>query len=391
MKSSNNQSNGMRIALLALAHGVTDSYGNFLAALSLPLVNKLGISKMQLGGLVSVQSLASSMSQIGFGYLSDRFGRGIFVTIAPAIAAIFMSFIGLAPNYLTLAVLLLIAGLGVASLHPQGAATAGKLSQERRGLGVSIFSFGGSVGYASGPLIITSVVSVFGMKGTPLTLIFGVAMSIVLFFTLYGKPFMSPSTQQERLKLIEALRPHLKVMLLLLAIVIFRAGTSIIFTNFLRILKSEFTGIAGGFVLFVYLASGSIGGVIGGYLSDKMSRKVILIFSLFAATPFLWATVHSSGITFFICLFLAGFILNSSTPINIVMAQEMLPSNTSIGSSFMMGLGWGIGGLLSTPFGALADVINIPAAMSGLSFIPLFTTVFAIMLPNDRKRKKVVE
>jgi FSR family fosmidomycin resistance protein-like MFS transporter len=228
------------------------------------------------------------------------------------------------------------------------------------------------------------------MKGTPLAMIFGVATSIVLFFTIYGKPFMNPDTQQERLGLIEALRPHLKVLLLLLAIVVFRAGTSVIFTNFLRILKAEFTGIAGGFVLFVYIASGSIGGVIGGYLSDRISRKGILIFSLLAATPFLLATVHSSGIIFFICLFWAGCILSSSTPINIVMAQEMLPSNASMGSSFMMGLGWGIGGLLSLPFGALAD-INMVAAMSGLSFIPLFTTLFAVMLPSDRKRKKIMD
>jgi FSR family fosmidomycin resistance protein-like MFS transporter len=388
MKSSNSQSNGIRIALLALAHGVTDSYGNFLAALSLPLIEKLRITNMQLGGLVSVQSMASSMSQIGFGYLADRCGRGIFVSIAPAIAAIFMSLIGLAPNYFTLAILLLIGGFGVASLHPQGAATAGKLSQERRGLGVSIFSFGGSVGFALGPLIITSIVALYGMKSTPLALIYGVATSIVLFLTIYGKSFMDlPRFVGERPKLIEAIRPHLKIMLLLLAIVVFRAATSIIFTNFLRVLKDEFTGIAGGFVLFVYLASGSIGGIIGGYLSDRMSRKTILIFSLFAATPFLLAIVHTSGITFFVCLFLAGFILNSSTPINIVMAQEMLPSNASLGSSFMMGLGWGIGGLMSIPFGALAD-INMVTTMSGFAFIPMISTVFAIMLPSKRKQQR---
>jgi len=390
MKSANSQSNGIRIALLALAHGVTDSYGNFLAALSPPLIRKLSMSNMQLGGLVSVQSMASSMSQIGFGYLSDRFGRGIFVSIAPAIAAIFMSFIGLAPNYFTLAALLLIGGFGVASLHPQGAATAGKLSQGRRGLGVSIFSFGGSVGFASGPLIITGIVSVFGMKGTPLALIYGVGTSIVLFLTIYGKPFMGSGIQQKQPRLIEAIRPHLKIMLLLLAIVVFRAATSIIFTNFLRILKAEFTGIAGGFVLFVYLASGSIGGVTAGYLSDRMSRKILLIFSLFAATPFLLAIVHTSGIIFFICLFFAGLILSSSTPINIVMAQEMLPRNASMGSSFMMGLGWGIGGLLSIPFGALAD-INMVNTMSVFALIPMISTVFAVMLPSDGKQKKKEE
>jgi hypothetical protein len=53
----------------------------------------------------------------------------------------------------------------------------------------------------------------------------------------------------------------------------------------------------------------------------------------------------------------------------------------------MMGLGWGIGGLLSIPFGALAD-INMIATMSGLTFVPMFTTIFAIMLPGDRKRRQ---
>ena len=381
----------IQLALLALGHGVTDSYGNFLAALSLPLMKRLAFSNTQLGALVSVQSVASSITQIGFGYIADRFGKGIFVVLGPAIAAIFMSLIGLSPNYVTLAVLIFIGGCGVSQFHPQGAASAGRLVQERRGLGISIFTFGGSVGYASGPLIITGIISLFGgnMKATPLAMIWGLVLSLILYFAFYGKPFMSMSAEQrqKQLGLVETVRPHLKVLLLLFAIVVFRAGASTIFVSFLRIFMEDWnlSEVAAGGTISLFLLAGSVGGLIGGTLSDKISRKAIIIFSLCAATPFLWAAVHTSGALFFIFLFLGGFILSSSAPINIVMAQEMMPSNASMASSFMMGLGWGIGGFMAIPFGALSDAVGIDSAMNVLVFIPLFTTVFALMLPGERR------
>ncbi len=386
-------SSKIQLALLALSHGVTDSYANFPAALSKNLVDKLKLSNAKWGMLVSLQSLSSSMSQIVFGYFADKFGRGIFVVLGPIFACVFLSLIGIAPSYAILAVLILIGGFGVASFHPQGAATAGKLAKGQKGLGVSVFTFGGSIGYAMGPLIATGIVSIYGLKGTPLAISWGFIMPLVLYFVFYKERVME--SPRQKISLIEAIRPNSKTLFLLFAIVVFRAGTSTIFTNFLRIFLakqaslrlSEISEIASGGIVTLYLISGSIGGLIGGALSDRISRKGIIIFSLCVATPFLWLATHSTGPLFLVYLFLAGFILTSSTPINIVMAQEMMPSNASTASSFMMGLGWGVGGLLSTPFGRLADAYGIEHVMGWLAFIPLATTMFAILLPSDTRDK----
>jgi len=390
-------SSKIQIALLALSHGVTDSYANFPAALSKNLVEKLRISNARWGMLVSLQSISSSMSQIIFGYFADRFGRGIFVVLGPIFACVFLSLIGIAPNYAILALLILVGGFGVASFHPQGAATVGKLAKDRRGLGVSVFSFVGSVGYAHGPLIATVIVSIYGLKGTPLAMSWGFIMPLALYFALYKKRVMESHSQKEgaKIHLIEAIRANFRVLFLLFIIVVFRAGTSTIFVSFLRIFLKDWnlSEIASGGVIWLYLGAGSIGGLIGGALSDRISRKGIIIFSLCVATPFLWKVVHSTSVdaAFLVYLSLAGFILTSSTPINIVMAQEMMPRNASTASSFMMGLGWGIGGVLSYPFGLLADAYGPPdgvaRAMGWLVFVPLATTVFAILLPSESRYK----
>jgi len=384
-------SSKIKIALLAISHGVTDSYANFPAALSKNLVEKLSISNANWGMLVSLQSISNSMSQIIFGYFADKFGRGIFVVIGPIFACVFLSLIGIAQNYATLAVLILIGGFGVASFHPQGAAIVGKLAERRRGFGVSIFSFGGSVGFALGPLIATGIVSVYGLEGTPLAISWGFIMPLGLYLVLYRGHAME--SHYQKISLIEAIRANFRVLFLLFLIVVFRAGTSTVLVNFFRLFLKDWnlSEIASGGIISLYLVAGSVGGLIGGALSDKISRKGILIFSLCVATPFLWQAVHctSASALFLVYLFLAGFILTSSTPINIVMAQEMMPNNASTASSFMMGLGWGVGGLLSYPFGLLADFYGTPdgvaRAMSWLAFVPLVTTIFAILLPDETR------
>ena len=204
-----------------------------------------------------------------------------------------------------------------------------------------------------------------------------------------------PQKKEAKISLIETIRPNFRVLFLLFIIVVFRAGTSTIFVSFLRIFLKDWnlSEFANGGIISLYLAAGAIGGLIGGALSDRVSRKRIIIFSLCAATPFLWKVVHSTSADapFFVYLFLAGFILTSSTPINIVMAQEMMPSNASTASSFMMGLGWGVGGLLSYPFGLLADAYGPPdgvaRAMAWLALMPLVTTIFAILLPKETRNK----
>ena len=75
---------------------------------------------------------------------------------------------------------MLLSGLGVAAFHPEGSRFANYVSGERRASGMSLFSVGGNVGFALGPVVVTPLVIAFGLHGTAFVLIPTWLMAAVL-------------------------------------------------------------------------------------------------------------------------------------------------------------------------------------------------------------------
>ncbi len=77
-----------------------------------------------------------------------------------------MALSGLAPTYALIAASVCLSGLGVAAFHPEASRAANYASGERRATGMAIFSTGGNLGVATGPLVITPLVLAFGLKAS---------------------------------------------------------------------------------------------------------------------------------------------------------------------------------------------------------------------------------
>ena len=76
-----------RLALLALGHAVTDSYGaSFLSPIFPLLAARLGLNMAMVGSLPMVMGLSGSLGQPVLGYLSDRRSRLCLVALGPAVA-----------------------------------------------------------------------------------------------------------------------------------------------------------------------------------------------------------------------------------------------------------------------------------------------------------------
>ena len=80
-------------------------------------------------------------------------------------AALGLMFIGFLENFYLLFILLTTSGIGVAVFHPQGGKMANCVSVHRKGLGVSIFSVGGNLGFSAGPIVISAATYWFGLPG----------------------------------------------------------------------------------------------------------------------------------------------------------------------------------------------------------------------------------
>ena len=386
-----------QLYFLTVVHTVIDSYATVLPHLLPLLLKKLAsqtAARNSLAGIIiSVYSTFSSLGQIFFGWASDRFQTLHFVTFGVAFTAIALSLLGIAPSLFFALVLLGIGGCGVAAFHPKATSQAAALARGERGFAISIFLTGGNIGRGLGPLaIMYLVVYRYGLESMPWCMSAGVLIALFIPRVLKTPPpavnvssqvVAAPTNGSAKQKnLWGAIRPHWQPLLVLYLLSVVRTITGIGLENFLSLYLDDlqYSDFARSGVIGLFIFAGSMGIMVGGSLSDRINYYGLLLFSFIASVPLLYLSLHSIGGTFLILLFLGNFVLSSSTTINIVLAQRLLPEHENIASSFMMGAAWSIGGLLSIPVGILGDHFGLARVLDGLVMLPLITVVLVPLL-----------
>src|SRR5258708_40372368 len=118
------------------------------------------------------------MLQPVYGYFSDRFHTKLFTALAPAMAGIFISAVGLAPDYFALLVMVFLGGCGIASFHPQAAASATAGVVRNRGRAMAIFISSGTLGLALGPTFFSRASQRWGLPGSTWLAVSGIVLSL---------------------------------------------------------------------------------------------------------------------------------------------------------------------------------------------------------------------
>lgn len=368
------------LSLTTAAHFLNDIHYAFLAPLLPLVVAKFNLTLTLAGLLASILNASSAMSQPVFGAFADQMRRRVFVVLGPTLTVAAMGLVGLAPSYEVLVVLLLIAGTGTSSFHPQGASTAGYASGPRQGTGLSLFVAGGELGYALGPLWIALVVSAWGLGATWMAALPGLIACVLLWGAVRPQP-TAHAVREQRLR--ADLRRVVRPLGMLWLLVAMRSVIILTFTTFLPLLLRERGGtlLAGGAAVFFFGGVGAIGGLLGGSLSDRLGRRAVLVLSLVTGTPLLYAFLHTRGPWSFALLAAGGVAYYLTAAVTIVMAQQILPHRASVASSIVMGLAWGTAGLALTGVGALADAVSLQTAMTYVLGLALPALALVSVLP----------
>ena len=390
-----------QLYILTCVHAAVDTYAtvfpHILPLLLKKLVSQSSARNSYAGVLISVFSNFGSLGQLLFGWLSDRVSTVHFLTFGIVVSAAGMSLLGIAPSFTMLMLLVAIGGLGIAAFHPQATAQAAALSKRNIGFGVSLFLMGGNFGRAAGPLaIMYLIVYRYGLEAMVWCMIPGLLIALLVPNTLktpYSVPTKPPKlalgapTLLEKPKHVwQVTHPNLRIFLVLYFIAVLRTITAIGFENFLSLHLDDrrYSNPARSGVIALFLIAGSVGIIIGGWLSDRINRYGLLLFSLLAAPPFLYASLHSAGGKFLILLFIGNCILSSSITVNIVLGQQLLPERENIASGVMMGAAWGVGGLLITPVGMLSDYFGLPKVLDGLAMLPIAAALLMFFLKRGQ-------
>jgi len=140
--------------------------------------------------------------------------------------------------------------------------------------------------------------------------------------------------------------------------------------------------VAGSRMVSLMLFTGSIGGLIGGYMADKYGRKLILTTSLLLTTPLyvLFLITHGWISIFFLAI--AGACLLATFSITVTAAQKVIQNNAGLASGLTLGFGQGIGGLGVGIMGIVADNAGFDITIYCLIALPLLAGLIGFRLKN---------
>ena len=190
---------------ITFAHFAHDLYGSFTAVLIPPVQEKLGIPLAIASLMVPAQQMPSVLQPV-IGVIADRKGKKWFVVLAPSVAAMSISSIGLAPHFALVLLLLFTAGLASASFHTPAVALAGERGGSKTGFSMAFFLAGGELARTVGPLFITAAISWFTLEGSFVVMVFGLIASVILFFTLDTSESDSRHRDAEQISVMPLLR-----------------------------------------------------------------------------------------------------------------------------------------------------------------------------------------
>lgn len=371
------------IALLSAGHFVLDGYSSFLMPL-LPMMSaKLNLSHAQAGLLIPTMMIMSSLMQPAYGMISDRYLKRAMSVTGPLIAGVCLSMIGLAANLPMLLAVLICGGVGIGMFHPQSAALVARAGRKRQASAMSIFSSAGTVGVAVGPLVVTSAVAWFGLGRTYYTAIFGIVMFALL--ARYCPKLELREAHADAPPLRDALKAVWWPLSLLYFSAVLRSAVHVSLQSYLpfRLEQQGLSLTQIGWVLSAFIFFGGIGGFFGGVLADRFGARRVSLISLMAAAPTLIAAMLTTGGLSYMLLAVGGTFLNIGVPVNVVMAQRLVPHGASTVSALLMGFAWGAGALMAPFFGALSERVGLTPALIAASSLAIFSAALMWRYPKD--------
>lgn len=379
------------LATLSYGHFATDLSQGAIPTLLPVFKTQYHLSYTDVGLIVLMANISSSVIQPIFGILSDRIAlrwlmpAGVFLAGTGIVLAV------RSPTYAVMLAMVFVSGLGVAAFHPEGYKFAGLSSGESRATGMSYFSVGGNLGFGLGPAAASIAISLAGRDGMMFIIALGIPAAILLWRVTapderqrLEAAWNAPASASPSPAGGQMLRTSSVIIGLIMLFVVIRSWISVGVSSFIPL---YFTGVRhtdprfAGVLVSVFLGAGAAGTLLGGPAADRWGHRLMLVLSMAILPPLLWILPRASGTLALAVALIGGMAVVSTFAVAMVMAQSLIPGRIGLISGLVIGFAVGTGGIGVTLLGAIADRWGLASAMDVTALLPIAAVVVALLVP----------
>lgn len=379
------------LVALSCTHMLNDVIQSLIPSIYPLIKQAYGLDFVQIGLITLAFQVTSSLLQPLIGWLTDRrpwpyamvFGMGATLT-----GLLGLAFAGSYPAVLVSAA---IVGLGSAIFHPEATRMARHAAAGQQGLAQGVFQIGGHAGYALGPLLAAGVVMPNGQRSLAwFGLIALVAIALMLWTA--GRYTTMRREQKKAAAAPEAPPGHetrmvMFAMAILMALMFSKQAYMAAFGSYYTFYLIERFAVSvevSQLMLFLYLAVGAAGVVLGGMLGDRIGREKVILLSVFGPLPFALLLPHVDLFWTGVLSVLIKFILASAFSSILIYAIDLVPHRVGLVGGLFYGLSFGLGGLAAALLGLVADSIGIIEVFRLSAWLPAFG-LMTLLLPRAER------
>ena len=372
------------LLVLSLGHGCADLCSGALFALLPFLVVERHYSYAAAGVFALTASVASALFQPLVGAHGDRSEAHWLLPGGLVLSGLGIGAVGFATSYPLTLLAVAVCSAGVAAYHPEGARWARHASSSRVTADMSVFSVGGGVGFALGPLVVAAALAPLGLHGTPIIALIPVAAAVVVGVTLRrfrGKPVGEHPLHRQA----EVLGSEWRPFSCLAALFCVASGVAIGLLTYvpLFLVQARATSPAASNVMTsVLLAAAAAGTLLGGIAAQRLGRRFVLVMPQLVLVPAIALLPSLSYGAMIPLIIIIGVAVNANVSIALVLAQEYLPAHMGLATGLTIGVCGGAGGLIVAALGLLGDAAGPSAVLYAIAALPLVVAVLASRLPR---------
>ena len=329
-------------------------------------------------------SVASAVFQPLVGAQGDRREAHWLLPAGLILTGLGIGAVGLATRYPLTLLAVGACSAGIAAYHPEGARWARHASSSRVTADMSVFSVGGGVGYALGPLVVAAALAPLGLHGTLVIAVvpFAAAALVAVAVRRFRE---KPAGAHESHRQALALRPEWRPFACLVALFCVASGVTTGLLTFvpLFLVQARATSPAASNVMTsVLLAAAAAGTLLGGVAAQRLGRRFVLLVPQLLLVPAIALLPTLSYHAMIPLVILIGIAMNANVSVALVLAQEYLPTRMGLATGLTIGLCSGVGGLIVAALGLLGDAAGPSSVLYAMAALPLVVALLAFRLPQ---------